>query len=487
MKSTYLIAVGATLVCGLPGQNESRGLLSGAATTFAVDGGHAANPDARTLVQRNGFMQGSPMTFPALQAVPIPALPELQPDLGSILAQWGAPPALDIDDYSTGRDELLFSCDGTLAVPPNSWSVWSFSLTTTAVGEAGSVIAEEALNGDVGAALFSYVLPNGSLPDEVEGETLRSHSRRDLGLNVGDEVDGIDFQLILGLDQGLNNNGAAIDVEPGFASLIPATPRFYFTVSSATKHLVPAPWWSGTPQSGASVFCSTWLSPTAGWSRPFVFRPFFDLGLGQNDDIDALAYDFVNDRILFSLVGTSRDQFLTINQCVDGPMVEPIKLANGNPVSESVGKGTTDDVDAVCTLDPTRPSGGPPPLHEFGNSVGSPRPGLLGIPQVSAAAYRRYEGGVTHFDTFMSGWPPVAGPDIGLAAVWLTSGNNLDYLLVDVFLRNPGNPQVGDPQSATVVIPPALALTGMPFTFRWAAIDLVTVEIGEAWPVEVFL
>jgi hypothetical protein len=304
---------------------------------------------------------------------------------------------------------------------------------------------------------------------------------------------------MLGLDQQLAVPGPpflAVGVEPGFLPLI-QTPqgfpqRIYFTVSHATRLLVPTGspgWWTATQRSGATILCTSRFTPTAPWSQPQVFLSYADLGLAQNEDIDPLAYDAANNRILFSVVGNAHDQFLTVDLCDDGPPVPTtVVKTDGTPVSQSVGTAQNDEVDAVCTLDPQRPTGGPPALDDFGNSVGAPRPGLLGVPTISGSAFRRYQGGQVFFDTFMVGWPPTAGEAPGFAAAFLTTFNNLDPVLIGgIHVRNTANVQPGDPQTESVLLPPALRLTSTPVTFRWFALDFATAELAEAWPVQVYL
>lgn len=468
--------------------NQSRGVLSGAATTVLVDGGMGGANDAETLFHANGFSQAAPQSFPALPS---------SPNLAAIFQFHGAPPGIDVDDISSGRDDLLVDANGVLDVPPNSWSVWSFSLRNGAQGQAGSRIEAEATHGDVGAALFSYVLPGSFLPNQLLDVVERSHSKRDLGLGgVSPDVDGLDFPIALGLDQQLNVNGPAVAIEPGFAPLINTPETIYFTVSHATKGLVPASWWQipggpTTAPSGATIFVTLRSSINSTWSPPHVFYPYYDLGLGVNEDIDALAYSTPTERLLFSVVGTLRDQFLFLDLSTDGamPVPNPVTKPGGTPISQSVGKLQTDDVDAICTLDPVRLTGGglPPGGDDFGSSCGHPRDGLLGVPRLSGSAYRRFESSVVRYDTHMVGWPPIAGQAPGFSAVFLTSQNNIDPVLIALQVRNPANTQEGDPQSASIVVPAALALSGQDFTFRWIALDFATAELAEAWPVRVYL
>jgi hypothetical protein len=469
--------------------NESRGVLSGAATAVLVDGGLAGSADAETRVHRNGF------GLAPTQAMPAATNPY---DLRPILVANGAPAGLDVDDYSLGRDDVLVDSGGFVQVPTGAWGVLSFSLRQGATGAAGSRIATEVQAGSVGAALFSWVLPGSALPPQLVARTERSHSRSELGLPAGTvEVDAVDFPTVLGLDQG---NWAIR--EPNFAALIATPEAIYFTVSHATRQLVPVGWWGpGNPlqlRSGATILSVTRSQLGTPWSPPFVFRHWFELGLDQDEDIDGLAYDAARERLLFSCVGNQRDQLLSLDLGTDGPPAPtPVKMpptlpapSGGAPVSTQIGKGQNDDVDAVCTLDPRLGSLGSPPTggDDFGSSCGAPRPGLLGVPAVHAAAYRRFEGGQAWFDTFVVGWPPSSGVGPGVVALFVTLGDSLDLIPVGpIQLRNPTSGVPGDPKTYALAIPPGFALGNQRLTFRWVAIDGGFTELAEAWPVQVFL
>lgn len=471
-------------------QNQSRGVLAGAATTMLIDGGAHGNADAETLVHPNGFSQAAPLTF---------ANNFGSPSLTQVFALHGNPTGIDVDAYSTGRDDLLINDQGELDVPPLNWSVWSFSLRVGSIGKPGTAIETEANTGSVGASLFSYILPGSNLPSQVVDHTERSHSRRDLGVGngPGTELDGLDFPMILGRDQGLNVVGPGVAVEPGFTSLIPIPEAIYFSVTDASKNNVPASWWTtlggvSTPPSGASILCCLRTAFGSPWSAPRVYMPFYELGLTINEDLDALAIDVVRENVLYSVEGTARDQFLFYYfGTTDGaaPPATPV-TSNGQPVSDKVGKAVIDDVDAVCTLDPLIGSVGTPPPggDDFGSSCGAPQPGLLGVPEISGSAYRRFENGTIHVDTFMVGWPPVAGPAPGFAAAFLTIGNSLTLLPIGgIQVRDPSNPIEGDPRTETFVLPATMALTNFDCTCRWVALDFVTGELAEAWPSRLFL
>jgi len=497
--SRVLAAVAAGSAALAQGPGESRGVLAGAPVAVLV---RSATDDAQVRVRRNGFQQ--------LQTVPLPTNPSA-PDLRQILVLHGAPGDLEVDDFSLGRDEVLVDSQGFVSVPPSSWGVLSFSLRQGAIGvpasgtQSASRIAIEAAGGSVGAALFSWVLPGSALPPQVVGRVERSHSRQEFGLPAGSDVDGIDVPLMLGRDQG-----NLIGRETGFAALIGQPERIYFTVSNADRLLVPVAWWGPGPlatlRSGATIFVTQRLSasPTSPWGAPSVFKHYYQLGLLQHEDIDGLAYDRDAQKLLFSCVRTGvapvRDEFLFLDMIFDGPVVpEPVKTLVPTPqgpvptpISQQIGKGQNDDVDGICALDPqitTVPAQPlPPGGDDFGSSCGAPRPGLLGVPSVQASAFRRFQGGQVFFDSMMLGWPPLAGPAPGFAALFVTIGNDPTLLPAGpILLRNPAASVPGDPQQFSLLVPPPFPLSNTVLTFRWVAIDFATAELAEAWPVQVFL
>ena len=461
----------------------SRGVLAGAPAALFVDGADpAGNPDGTTLVHRSGFSQVAPSTFGA---------GALAPDLRAILSAAGAPPTLDLDDFSTGRDELLIDANGVLDVPPSQWSVWSFSLRDGAVGAPGSLIERQALAGGIGAAVFSYVLPGSGLPPELVGRTERSHSQQDLGLSSpgGIEVDGLDLPLVLGIDQTLGLVGGAPAVEPGFGPLV-GTPAIYFTVSHATRDFVPGSWWGSTSRSGATILCVQPSSLGAGWGSPQVFLSYADLGLGQDEDIDALAIDTLNEKVMFSVVGNLRDQFLFVDFSTDGGPPVPVTTPSGARISDEIGKAQNDDIDAVCALDPNLESANLPAAggDDFGSSCGEPRTGLLGTPELSGSAFRRYDGATTRFEAWMVGWPAATGPAPSLAFAFLTSEDNLDPVPIGgLSLRDPTDPIPGNPQTVALGVPPSMSLSGNRFTIRWFHLDWASAALSEAWPVQIYL
>ncbi|MCA8963650.1 MAG: hypothetical protein KDC48_02125 [Planctomycetes bacterium] len=468
------IFVSAALAQGLSG-----GPLVGAAMAIGVQGGINGAGDAATHLHRNGFVQ-PPSPFPAAPTAP---------DLQQILTLHGAS-NLDIDDTSTGRDDIMVDPNGVIQPPPNGWGVFSFSFRDGAVGQPGSRLAQEPA-ADRGAAVFSWILPGSALPAPLLGVVERSHSRFELGLPAAGaaDVDQLDVPLALGRDQqGL------IATEPGFGGLLPLRPAIYFTVANSSLQAVPTSWWAspGVPmlRSGATIF-RTLQSPASGqWSQPQVWKHFFELGLSQSEDIDALALDDSSELIIFSLVGNARDQLLFVDPNTDVATPQPVVKQDQTPVSQAVGSGGGDDIDAVCTLDPAVRGGLYFP-DDFGTSCGTPRqpfqPALYPV-GANASAFRRFENGVSSFDTWVLGWPSPTGRGPGWAVLLITIGDTTTpAITASIQLRNPGSSVPGDPRLFTQSIPAPWGLSGLPLTFRWFVADSSFTDLDQAYPIKVFL
>ena len=500
MPATVRIVV-SVLAFGATGAAQgplvSGGPLAGSAVAFAVDGGSVAGPEATTLVHRNGFT-GSPVAFPGVVG-PSPAWPG-SPNLQAILAQFGGA-GLEVDDFSTGRDDVLVDSNGVIAVPGGAWGAFTFSFTNGAVGQANSRLAAEVAEAaaavppaTVGGVVFSWILPGSfNVPAALIGRVERSHSRRELGLSsVGNpEVDALDTPIVLGFDQS-----NLTTLEPQLLPFLPTPQRIYFTLSSAAAAAAPMAWWqqAGTPStpSGATILYVERTSQFAGgWTPPRVFCSCLRLGLSPTFDIDALAYDDANQKLVFSLVGnTPFDQLSFVDLGNDGGPPVPVKGPGNTPVSQAVGAAQGDDIDAVCTLDPQLRTQGWVP-DDFGASCGTPRapfmPALYPV-GMNASAFRRFEGGNRFYDTWLLGYPPATGVGPGIAVLLLTLGDTTSPAITATFqVRVPTSAVPGDPRPYSLAVPPAYALVGLPVTFRWFAADSGFVQLAQAHPVKAFL
>ena len=485
MPKTLMTSVSLLLATAAVAQAPiSGGPLAGAAMAFAVDGGLSGGGDATTYVHRSGFA-GAPGVFGANG-----------PNLAAILTGLGAPTGLDYDDFSMGRDDVLVDGNGVIDVPPGAWGMFSFSFRTPAAGQQiglPNTRLRAVANGSGGAGVFSWVLPDSDVPVGVIDRVERSHARTELGLSSATaEVDGLDVPAVLGFEQ--RNLNAR---DPVLAPLLPNSEVLYFTLSSASAAVAPAAWFpprAGLPtRSGASILMVMRSSLQGGWAGPFLWKAHFELGIPAPEDIDALAYDAVADKLVFSMVGTAPDPLLFVDFSTDGGAATPqvVKMPDGvTPVSQAIGTAQGDDIDAVCTLDPRLRSQLWVP-DDFGASVGTPRPAsqpALYPVGMSASACRRYELGQTSFDTWLLGYPPATGVGPGFAVLGITLGDTLAPMITASFqARVPTSAVAGDPRQYSLVIPPNFALLGIGVTFRWFAADAGLVQLAQAYPLKVFL
>lgn len=394
----------------------------------------------------------------------------------------------DIDAMSIGLDWILAD-DATGRVPVliDRWGALTFSVTRGTTGASRSTIAGEATRADGAAAdVFSYVLPGSALPPELVDRTDRAHDSREIDL--GDpaaarrDVDGLDHMM-------------SMYDSPELLSLLPPDPTFYFSVSFATIPDVPAAWWldlngSATPRSAASILCTTWSRRLRAWSCPRVFKTFRDLGLDQLEDVDALAIDIPNQRILFSTRTRTRNPLLFVfcgaraNPGGDTPYSGP----DGVPISQKIGLIEGDDIDAVCAMDPSiRSQGGG--FSPFFFYQGTPRPKIFPpSPQrLSASSFRGTAAGVPALRSHLIGYPP-SGQQDGVAGLFWGLPN-VPWPLAGIALvqRDPNSPFCGDPVSASLAIPPALSLVDARIDLRWYVLDAAQATFGEAHPLLVHL
>src|SRR5205814_2330192 len=167
------------------------------------------------------------------------------------------------------------------------------------------------------------------------------------------------------------------------------------------------------------------------WGPVYPLLTPADLGLGIGEDVDGLAVDLIQGRVLFSTTRPSvtpgaplRDPLLYHQMGTPGNFVYTTTAGSPAavvPVSSRLGIGSivTDDIDGICALDPganipqlNRLLGTPQP------SIFPPAPGHLG-----AAAYRRRSAGGSgeEFVTYMTGWPS-GNPAPGIAFVGISLG-----------------------------------------------------------------
>jgi hypothetical protein len=404
-------------------------------------------------------------------------------DLATVLRACanGTPP--DVDDFSLGLDWVLAdNATGKVAVPPDRWGALTVSVTPATQGRAGGVIRAETGRPDGAAAdVFSFYLPGSAVPATVVGRTQRALDSREVDVNAGpvrNDVDGLDlFVPMYGLEPAL------------VSAMLPAMPRLFFTVSAATLARAPATWFSGTP-SAATILEVRWSASARGWTCPRTFLRYDQLGLGVEEDVDGLAVDLANQRILLSTKTTRRNALLFVYYGAGfvAAAAVPYVDVDNVPISDKLGLIGDDDLDAICALDPSirAGQGGPnPAFFAYGtprnNGVVPPTPGL------SASAFRDFANNQVSLQSFVVGWP-ATGPGAGLAVLFVTLPDSFNpIVLLASAQRNTAAQFCGDPRRAPLTIPANLSLHAQPLYLRWFVADAAFTTLGEAHPLQVRL
>jgi hypothetical protein len=355
----------------LAAQNVSEGVLVGTpAAVFVEMGTHqGTTPLADNLLYRRtaGFSSLLPEVIPSSANEP-------EFTTTAIFGDGFAPPPFRINALSIGLDVVLsdppVAGEALVNVPVGAWGALLFSVTRTSMGAPGSLIESERLGpGGVGADLFSMMLPGSSLPPTVAGcyptdRFQRAVDALETGIDpfpLGDLTAG-DFYI------PLYETGAPV------RATLPDTPLVFFSIHKADifpstgPSPVPSGWFGTTTPSPATILVTQWNRVTSSWSTPVVHIAYNNLGLAVDDDVDALAVDFDDEILLFSIAKTANstlDEQLQIAYwgSHDSFLGGGTSASTGNYVhddgeggTESVvrtgGAGETDDVNLTCTIDP---------------------------------------------------------------------------------------------------------------------------------------
>ena len=385
-------------------------------------------------------------------------------------------PLPDVDAISMGEDFILVDANGVLAVPRNRWGAITLSVTTRTRGARGSVIAAEvARPGGAAADLFTYVLHGSALPAELVGVTDRSLDQDEIDLGADGDIDALD--LFAPTTRQL----------PAVTSELLSPIEIYFSVSPATIPRVPAVWWGGTPRSAATIFLVRENPFTGGFTCPRVWRRFDQLGLAQSEDIDALSYDKRQCKLLFSTKTRGRNQILYLDPCLDGrgPNPVPVVDTSGTPITTNIGILEEDDVDAICTLDPSVRRGGGRVNNITYFTMGSPMDRLVRFPgRVDAGAFRHLEGVGDAYTTWLTGWTP-SGPQRGFGVLFANFPAAPGLFVVDVVNRDPAALGCRGATRYRLPIPPALPPFTSTVDLIWVAVTADFGEATDAWPIRI--
>jgi hypothetical protein len=450
--------------------DASEGPLVGLPHALSVDGGTPGPNGALTrsalYVHRIGFTATAPA-----ELVPSGA----QPDYRTSAILQGIAPAPDVDAFSAGLDWVLSDGDGVVAVPPGHWGALTLSVSRSTVGVAGGVVAHEVARPDGAAGdVFSYVLPGSTFPPELVDRTMRAQDSTEISIGHPVADPDLDAHDIMTALLWIEN--------PAIAVLLPAEqaiPRAYFSVTSGTVGLVPLAWWGGSAPSGATVLTSRWDATARTWSVPAPFLTHADLGLAAGEELDALAVDIVRHEMLFSTKSPLLDQVLWASFATDAVAVRVYRTPH-EPVSMRLTLLRTDDVDAICALDP----GGSTLMQML---MGTSQQVFPVPTTLSASVFRTETLTSVQLVSNAAGWPP-SGRGQGVLGCVLALGiPSPPWFSITLQARNPTTPVGGDPREGRARVPAAAVLSGLPVIFDWLAVDQALTSIGTSHGVRAIL
>jgi hypothetical protein len=330
---------------------HSHGPFGGTPAVFSVDLqtdlGSATDRGAEGWTKRLGFhADPPPVAFG-------PGRPDFRANTLLRLCAGGgiAPgsPLPDLDATSLGVDVIPVQSGGVVVTPPESWTGMVFSVRAGTQGAPGSLLRAELDRADGNSAdVFGFVFaPSDCLPPDQVNVTHKVADATEIPLPLGGEMDAIDVYAAL------------YDLRVAAFIGLPLNPDLYFSVTAATVDRVPAAWWKNPlDRSGAAIFMASWTGTQ--WTCPTEVLSPAELGLQPCHDVDAFAYEAAAGKIVLSLApvvspcpgGYDPLLFVELGKAeVDGPFA--LTYAGGPLISTAVGlDGQTDDLDAICILDP---------------------------------------------------------------------------------------------------------------------------------------
>ncbi len=339
-----------------------RGMVSGAAVGISLQAGSTSGSDvirvSPPLNQSAPPSPFDPQSFPGA------------PDY-SLSVMFPGHPTIEVDALSTGNDFIgWMRGDGQADLwnPFRRWQGVTVSVTDTALGNSPQSLLQQKPLSLIGpeASLITHYLKSsaagpGALPYSLVGKTVLEQDKTDLGFAAQSSpvIDGLDWALGIRA-WAAGNPGTAWP--PGII-FNHGLDELYFSVSGAwatanpTGFVLDQPGGVGVQTRGGDVYLIIWDGISSTWSTPVLFLPLEKLGLDPEEDVDALAYDAWCDTALYSTTLGTRSQILAYQSKQAGrPGVAalPYKDTTGNGnLTESIGlRDVSDDVSAICVIDP---------------------------------------------------------------------------------------------------------------------------------------
>ncbi len=330
-------------------------------------------------------------------------------------------PNIEIDAMSTGNDLLQIDPQtGQVDLSQiQAWGALTYSVRANSTGQPGSWVGlRTASNGGlgVGADVMSHIFESSvGIEPRLRGENFLEQRAEDMGHAPGDEIDALDFFAPL-----LTMNGGT----PG-GVLFVNQDTFYFSVTSASAAALGASFFGNNQPSGAYVMKMVW-DPTLGkWGAPTVFRTPAELACSEADEVDAIGYNSGQGALIFSTkVDADYPQRAQLEVSFDNtPISSPMVItANpGEPLWTTLRITDTDDIDAICGIDPE--------AGQLSSFLGTPVKSSLAPPgdfmHLSAsritASPAAPDGGIFQ----VSGWGPMAPQACFTTIVYKGSGASL--------------------------------------------------------------
>ncbi len=278
------------------------------------------------------------------------------------------------DAFSIGQDVINATPPNSgvsfIDVPPMGWGAIAFSVSRATKGEPGSVMFDQYLKPDgTGGDIYSFTLPgstfaSGVAPCYPTDTAQLAQDSPSIGL-----FDGTSQGEMTYLDLYVPAYMAGSPAR----DFVPDQPVAFFSVRDEDAHprdgspsLVPAGWFDdGSPQSGATILMTRWIMGVGGgfWTTPKVHLNYDELGLQEDDDIDALAVSQAQCLALFSIVNTGgglAEQLQVVKwgcgSAWAGGGVEVGEYRDQStmePVARSMDIEADGEIDGLCTIDPS--------------------------------------------------------------------------------------------------------------------------------------
>ncbi|MEM7202190.1 MAG: hypothetical protein AAF628_18115 [Planctomycetota bacterium] len=319
------------------------------------------------------------------------------------------PANVDVDAVSIGMDWIPTDKFGLYKEPPDpGWAATTFSVKEGTV--ATGVIAQEDLELDDNTGdLFSYVFPGSELPGAAIDVVQRAQNSTEMGVWNPYLLDNREMN---GHDMFMDDCNAG---ERFRAGLVEA-PTMYFSLRHGGELMqLPSSWWGGASMwSGGTVLKTKWNPVARAWGPVSPFLTYMDLGHARTHELDAVSVDIVQGYVVYSLDASAMAPSQLLFYNVGTGFGAPFRIRYGMSevfVCARLGMGaTSDDIDAVCDLDPGQPRLYPPTAMPFPSDrmVGQPLEDPLSWAPL-APSYRvtgAAQAGTGSVSVGVAGYPP---------------------------------------------------------------------------------